>query len=139
MQNFCRTSHGIRSGPTPRTGRRFTRQSLLEDLEIRKRLNHMVMALRMLTALARGETPDPPGTKDIEPTDQLEAALGKANAELIEALNTVDLEKLIVLPRVRKARGKHLPKCYYCRQSRTVNIIAVRTHPECGNWAPLRQ
>ena len=73
--------------------------TLLEDLEIRKRLNHMVMALQMLTALARGETPDPSGMKDIERTDQLEAALGKANAELIEGLNSIDLQKMIPLPR----------------------------------------
>ncbi len=73
--------------------------TLLEDLEIRKRLNHMVMALRMLTTLARGETPNPSGMTDIEPTEQLEAALGKANAELIQALNTVDLQKSIALPR----------------------------------------
>jgi len=73
--------------------------TLLEDLEIRKRLNHMVMALRMLTALAQGETPDPSGMRDIVPTDQLEAALGEANAGLIEALNTIDLQKLIALPR----------------------------------------
>ena len=73
--------------------------TLLEDPEIRKRLNHMVMALRMLTALARGETPDPSGMKDIEPGGELEAALGKANAELIAALNTVDLQKMTALPR----------------------------------------
>ena len=73
--------------------------TLLEDLEIRKRLNHMVMALRMLTALAQGGTPDPSGMKDIEPADQLEAMLGKANAELIEALNSIDLQKMIALPR----------------------------------------
>jgi uncharacterized damage-inducible protein DinB len=72
--------------------------ALLEDLEIQKRLNHMVWALRMLTALAQGETPDPTAMKDIE-ADQLEAALGKANAALIEALNTIDLEKMITLPR----------------------------------------
>jgi uncharacterized damage-inducible protein DinB len=73
--------------------------TLLEDPEIRKRLNHMLMALRMLTALARGETPDPSGMRDIEPTDQLEAALEKANVELIEALNTIDLQRMIALPR----------------------------------------
>jgi uncharacterized damage-inducible protein DinB len=72
---------------------------LLEDLEIRKRLNHMVMALRMLTALARGETPDASGMKDTVPADQLETALGMANGELIEALNTIDLQKMISLPR----------------------------------------
>jgi uncharacterized damage-inducible protein DinB len=73
--------------------------ALLEDLEIRKRLNHMVMALRMLTGLARGETPDPSGMQDIEPADQLEAALAKADADLIEALNTIDLQQMIALPR----------------------------------------
>jgi uncharacterized damage-inducible protein DinB len=73
--------------------------TLLEDLEIRKRLNHMVMALRMLTGLARGETPDPSGMQDIEPADQLEAALAKADADLIEALNTIDLQQMIALPR----------------------------------------
>lgn len=73
--------------------------TLLEDLEIQKRLNHMVMALRMLTALAQGGTQNPSGMTDIEPTEQLEAALGKANAELIEALNTIDLQKSIALPR----------------------------------------
>ena len=73
--------------------------TLLEDLEIRKRLNHMVMALGMLTALARGESPDPSGTKDIERTDELEAALRKANTELTEALNSIDLQKMIPLPR----------------------------------------
>jgi uncharacterized damage-inducible protein DinB len=73
--------------------------TLLDDLEIRKRLNHMVAALRMLTALAQGETPDLSGMKNVVPFEQLEAALGQANAQLIEALNTVDLEKLIALPR----------------------------------------
>ncbi len=73
--------------------------TLLEDLEIRKRLNHMVMALRRLTALARGETSDPSEMRDIEPADQLEAALGMANTQLIEALNTVDLQETIGLPR----------------------------------------
>jgi uncharacterized damage-inducible protein DinB len=73
--------------------------TLLEDAEIRKRLNHMVMATRMLTALARGETPDQLGIKDIEPADQLEAAMGKAHRELVEAINTIDLQKMIALPR----------------------------------------
>src|SRR3974390_469663 len=73
--------------------------ALLEDTEIRKRLNHMVMALRMLTALAKGETPGPTGMKDIEHADQLEAALGKATEDLISALDTIDLQKMIALPR----------------------------------------
>ena len=54
--------------------------ALLEDSEIRKRLNHMVSALAMLTLLSHGGTPDFSGSKDIENADQLEAALGKANA-----------------------------------------------------------
>jgi len=73
--------------------------TLLEDPEIRKRLNHILMAVRGLTRLAQGETVDLSGMKDIEPPDQLEAALGKANAELIEALDTIDLQRMIALPR----------------------------------------
>jgi len=73
--------------------------AILADPEIRKRLNHMVMALRMLTALARGETVDPSGWKDIEPAAELETALRHANEQLFEALNTVDLQKMIALPR----------------------------------------
>jgi uncharacterized damage-inducible protein DinB len=73
--------------------------TLLEDPEIRKRLNHMLTALRLLTGLARGETPDPSGITDSEPVGQLEAALEKANGELIAALDTVDLQKMIALPR----------------------------------------
>lgn len=74
-------------------------RALLEDIEIHKRLNHMLMAIRMLSALAQGETADPSGLKDIEPADQLEAAMGKANAALCEAINSVDLQKMIALPR----------------------------------------
>lgn len=71
----------------------------------------MVMALRMLTALARGETPDPSRMKDTVPADQLEAALGKANAELIEALDTVDLRKTISLPRGPRGPWTRRPGC----------------------------
>jgi len=73
--------------------------ALLEDQEIRTRLSHMIVALRTLTSLARGETPDPSAMKDSVPADQLETAQRKANAELIEALNTIDLETMITLPR----------------------------------------
>lgn len=73
--------------------------TLLEDPEIRQRLNHMVMALRMLTALARGETPDPSAMKNTLPVAELEEATGKANVELLNALDTVDLQKMITLPR----------------------------------------
>ncbi len=72
---------------------------LLEDPEIRKRLNHILNALRMLTTLAEGQTPDPSGMNEIEATDQLQAAQEKANAGLIDALNRIDLQKTIALPR----------------------------------------
>ena len=64
--------------------------ALLEDAEIRKRLNHMVMAMKMLTALARGETPDTAG---------LEAAMRQALADLSAALGSADLQRMIALPR----------------------------------------
>lgn len=73
--------------------------ALLEDQEIHKRLNHMVSAVRMLTALARGQTVDLSGMKDIEPAGQLEAAMMKGSAELVEAINSIDLQKMITLPR----------------------------------------
>jgi uncharacterized damage-inducible protein DinB len=73
--------------------------TLLEDAEIRTRLNHMLTAQKMLTALARGETPDRAGMKEIEPIDELEAAMGKAQTDLAGALGSVDLDKMIALPR----------------------------------------
>ncbi len=73
--------------------------TLREDPEIRKRLNHMVSTLRMLTGLAQGGKPDPSTMKEIESVDQLEAALQKANADLIENTTTLDLQKMIALPR----------------------------------------
>ncbi len=73
--------------------------AVLDDPEIRKRLNHMVTTLKMLTLLARGGTPDFSAMKDIESAQQLEAAMRDANADIIEALKTVDLQKMIALPR----------------------------------------
>jgi uncharacterized damage-inducible protein DinB len=74
--------------------------TLLEDPEIRTRLNHMLTALKMLTTLARGQAPDPAGMKAvIESAGELEAATGKAQAELAAALESTDLEKMIALPR----------------------------------------
>jgi uncharacterized damage-inducible protein DinB len=72
--------------------------ALLEDVEIRKRLNHMVMALKRLTALARGETPDA-AIKEIDSIDELEAAMQNAQAEMNAALSSADLAKMISLPR----------------------------------------
>lgn len=73
--------------------------TLLEDPEIRLRLNHMAMAARMLTGLARGEAPDPAAMKNTLPDAQLEDAMRKANVEILNALDSVDLQKMVPLPR----------------------------------------
>ena len=73
--------------------------ALLEDPEIQTRLNHMIAAMRMLTALSRGESPDPAGFQQTVPADQLETAQQEANAGVMAALGTVDLQKMIALPR----------------------------------------
>jgi uncharacterized damage-inducible protein DinB len=73
--------------------------ALQDDAEIRTRLNHMVTAQKMLVALARGETPDVSGMKEIESIEDLEAATGKAQADLVAALGSVDLDKTVSLPR----------------------------------------
>ena len=73
--------------------------ALLEDVEIRTRLNHMVKALKMLTSLARGETPDAAGMKEVDSIDELEAAMQKAHPDLAAALASADLARMIALPR----------------------------------------
>jgi uncharacterized damage-inducible protein DinB len=73
--------------------------TVLDDTEIRTRLNHMLMALKMLTTLARGETPDAAGKKEIDSIDELEAGMTKANLDLAATLESADLEKPIALPR----------------------------------------
>lgn len=73
--------------------------ALLEDAEIRTRLNHMVGAAKMLTTLARGEKPDFSGKKEIDSMDELEAAMRTANADLAAALASAGLDKMIALPR----------------------------------------
>ena len=72
---------------------------LLADADIRKRLNHMVMACEMLAALARGEAPDIAGMKERESLEELEAAMSKANEGLAATLGSADLDKMIKLPR----------------------------------------
>jgi len=71
--------------------------AMVEDAEIRKRLNHMVMAFEMLAALARGETPTP--MKERESLAELETAMGKAHDQLADTLGSVDLERMMTLPR----------------------------------------
>ena len=73
--------------------------ALLEDAEIRTRLNHMLMAYKMLTTLARGQTPDPDGMKHIDSVDELEVSMGKAHEEMAAMLQSADLDKMIALPR----------------------------------------
>ena len=73
--------------------------ALREDAEIRKRLNHMSMALNWLTTLARGQTPDIAGTKEIDSLDELEVSMGKSHEDLAATLASADLDKMIALPR----------------------------------------
>src|ERR1017187_3699200 len=73
--------------------------ALLEDPEIRKRLNHILLGCQMLTTLARGEVPDMARMKDLESMAELETALGKANDVLAATLGSADLAKVIGLSR----------------------------------------
>ena len=73
--------------------------ALLEDAEIRTRLNHMLMTLKMLTTLARGQTPDAAEMKEIDSIDELEVLMGKAHGDLAATLASADLDKMIALPR----------------------------------------
>jgi uncharacterized damage-inducible protein DinB len=72
---------------------------LVEDPGIRKRLNHMVTASEMLQMLARGETPDFGQMKDRESAEDLEAAMQKAHEGLAATLASIDLDRIVKLPR----------------------------------------
>jgi uncharacterized damage-inducible protein DinB len=73
--------------------------ALLEDAEILQRLNHMVSACWMLTTLALGETPDPAGMKEGQSAEELESALRQATERLTATVESVDLDKVVQLPR----------------------------------------
>ena len=73
--------------------------ALLEDAEIRTRLNHILSAAKTLTTLARGGKPEPGGMQPIESPDQLEAAMVQANTDFCKALASIDLDAVISLPR----------------------------------------
>jgi uncharacterized damage-inducible protein DinB len=75
--------------------------ALREDAEIRKRLGHMVTAMKMLCARARGESPDPAALKMDESvsSDEVEVAMRQAQNDLTATLGSVDLDKQISLPR----------------------------------------
>ena len=71
----------------------------LEDAEIRKRLNHMAAAQAMLTTLARGEAPPAQRAPDRESPDEIASAMEQARQGLEAAIASLDLEKMIPLPR----------------------------------------
>lgn len=75
--------------------------ALKDDAEIRTRLNHMVRACRGLTALARGESVDFGSLKDSpqESTDAIEGMMRQANADLSAAVDSVELDRSVQLPR----------------------------------------
>jgi uncharacterized damage-inducible protein DinB len=73
--------------------------ALWADAEIQTRLNHMLGAHKMLTALANGQIPDPATMKQAQPMEELEASMQKAHEDLVSALASADLDKIISLPR----------------------------------------
>ncbi|HEY9139634.1 MAG TPA: DinB family protein [Bryobacteraceae bacterium] len=79
---------------------------LLEDAEIRKRLNHMVTACEMLQTLARGEAPSVAGRKDRESMEELRTAMANAQDGLVKTIGSAVLEGLIALPRGPKGPFK---------------------------------
>jgi uncharacterized damage-inducible protein DinB len=57
------------------------------------------MTLKMLTMLARGQTPDAAGMKEIDTIDELETSMETAHGDLAATLASADLDKMIALPR----------------------------------------
>ena len=82
--------------------------ALLEDPQIRRRLNHMTLACEMLQALARGEAPDPASMKDRESVQELEAAMAQANEGLARALEVTVPELLSGSERSRQEEVREL-------------------------------
>jgi uncharacterized damage-inducible protein DinB len=73
--------------------------ALLEDAELKKRLNHILQAGSMLATLAQGGTPDPASMKDRDDPAELEAAMVEVNHAIQAALDSVDPTQSITLPR----------------------------------------
>jgi len=74
--------------------------TLFADEQIRKRLNHMVVACDRLQTLARGEMPDLGATGDRDSIEELETAMRNTNQRLMAMLDSnEDLDKTIKLPR----------------------------------------
>jgi uncharacterized damage-inducible protein DinB len=74
---------------------------LLEDADIKKRLNHIASAYEMLQALARGEKVDPITARAQQRAtpDEIEQAMKQATAGMASTLESVDLDRMIALPR----------------------------------------
>jgi uncharacterized damage-inducible protein DinB len=73
--------------------------ALLENASIRKTLNHILHAIQILTARARGESPDMATFTDIEDVAELESAMTQAHADLLSAIGTLDHQRLVAFPR----------------------------------------
>jgi hypothetical protein len=99
--------------------------TLFEDVEIRARLNHMLMAMKMLTTLARAETQDCGGMKEIDSIDDLETSMVEAHGDLAATLESADLDKMIALPAGRRDRLKHWPEHSRTRPTCLSNSVVI--------------
>ena len=72
-------------------------------------------------------------------TGQLEASLGKGKAELIQAIDTIDLETMIALPRDPNGPWQAPPGVLLLQAIAHSQHHLVKTHPECVKWAPPRR
>jgi len=71
--------------------------ALLGDEQIRTRLKHTAMVCEMLQMIARGTTPAT--MKDRDSMEEIEAAMRQANESLVEAVGSLDLDRMMALPR----------------------------------------
>lgn len=72
---------------------------LLEDAQIRTRLEHMAGAASMLTGGAMGKPLNFPTSKSSDAQADLESVINKTNEEMMAAVQSVDLDQPIQLPR----------------------------------------
>jgi hypothetical protein len=71
--------------------------ALLADEQIRTRLKHTAMVCEMLQMIARGTMPAT--MKDRDSMDEVETAMRLANESLLEAVSSLDLDRMCPLPR----------------------------------------
>jgi len=72
-------------------------EALLADEQIRTRWKHMTMTSEMLQKLAHGVMPTT--IKDRDSTEEIETAMKQANESLLEAVSSLDLDRMCSLPR----------------------------------------